>query len=214
MYPLLLTVFRPPEKGVKYIIGADVAEGLESGDSSHAKILDTNLREVACFHGKIDPDHFGKVLVELARIYNDALIVPEINNMGHTTLQAIKESGYLKVFMREVVDEVDQTKTTQKMGWQTNVKTKQQMLNRLISVYRDADVEIYDVNTLREMLTLVRESNGGVIMNSKDRVVATCLAVMGLDQIYKEGTVHNPNAKPKVHLQKVDKSREIILRGY
>lgn len=213
MYPHLLTVFKAYDRGKKYIIGADVAEGLEIGDSSHAKVFDTDLNEVACFHGKIDPDHFGRVLVELAKVYGDALIVPEVNNMGHTTLQAIKDEGYLKVYMREVVDEIDITKTTVKMGWQTNVKTKQLMLNRLISLYRDGLIKIFDVNTLREMLTLVREADGGVIMNSKDRVVATCLAAMGLDQIYKEGRVHDPNEKEKLHTQKVDYSRDYVLRG-
>lgn len=212
MYPKLLTVFKVPEKGKKYSIGADVAEGIEGGDASHAKIIDSDMNEVAIFHGHLDPDHFGKVLVELAQIYNNAIIVPEINNMGHTTLQAIKESGYLRVYMREVHDEIDQAKVTVKMGWRTTSSNKQTMLNLLIAAYRDSRIRFLDVDTLREMLRLTREDNGQVNLNGKDRVVATCLAIVGLDQIYEKATVYDPNKKEKVLFENKDLTRDLLLK--
>lgn len=211
MYPHLLTVLKVPERGKKYVIGADVAEGLEGGDASSGRVYDADtMEEVAFFHGQIDPDHFGNVLVDLALIYHEALIVPEINNMGHTTLEAIKKRGYLKVYMRAVKDEIDQNKITLKMGWRTTAANKQTLLNGLIARYRDGEIRIMDINVLLEMLKLTRGDNGQVELNGKDRVVATCLAIAGLDQLYEEGTVYDPNKKQKVLFESKDLYRETM----
>lgn len=213
MYPKLLTVYNTPKPVEKYSIGADVALGLEIGDASHAKILDSNMREVAHFHGQIDPDHFGRVLVELARIYNMAIITPEINSMGHTTLNAIKEMGYTRVYNREVNDELEEHKVTNKLGWQTNVKTKQVMLNGLIAAYRDNEVTILDIGTINEMIRCTRGEDGHADLNGKDRVVATCLAIQGFNQIYESATVWNPNnKKEKLMLETKDMTRAKILK--
>lgn len=211
MYPQMLKVFKAPEKGKKYVIGADVAEGVETGDFSNAFVLevDTN-RQVAVFHGHIDADHFGNVLVDLAEIYHNALIVPEINNMGHTTLQAIKDRDYLRVYMRAVYDQIEDQKETVKMGWRTTASSKQTMLSRLIARYRDREVKILDMGLLKEMANLNRESDGGVELTGKDRVVAACLALMGIDQIYEAAEVIVPGKKVKVSFENRDLYREKV----
>lgn len=207
MYPQMLKVFKTPEKGNKYIIGADIAEGVETGDFSHAFIMDTDLNQVAYFHGHIDPDHFGNVLVDLALVYNEALLVPEINNMGHTTIQAIKDRDYTKVYMRSVMDEIVEHET-KKMGWRTTRANKQSMLSKLVAFYRDNDIKILDALLLKEMMNLVRESDGDVELTGKDRVVAACLACMGLDQIFEAATVFTPGKKERIHFETKDMYRE------
>jgi hypothetical protein len=212
MYPKMLTVFQAPQEGKRYTIGGDVAEGVETGDFSHAFVLEADTRrQVAFFHGHIDPDHFGNVLVDLAEVYNRALLVPEMNNMGHTTLEAIKKRGYLKVYMRAVYDEIDSSKETLKMGWRTTVASKQQMISRLVSYYRDSDVQILDINTLREMMACAREADGNVEITGKDRVAAACLALMGLDQLHQSAVVIDPNKKEKILFETKDRFREVML---
>lgn len=212
LYPKFLTVYKVPVEGRKYVIGADVAEGLETGDWSNALVLDAEtLEEVAVFHGHLDPDHFGNVLVDLAEIYNRALLCPEINNMGHTTLEAIKKRGYLKVYMRAVMDQIEQSKETLQMGWRTTRSNKQTMISRLVAKYRDNETKINSVATLQEMMNCNREADGDVTLNGKDRVVGYCLALMGLDQIYEAATVSVPGKKQKTMYETKDTSREIIL---
>lgn len=211
MYPQYLTVFSPPVKGGKYIIGADVAEGVETGDFSNAPVFDVEtLEQVAVFHGHIDPDHFGNILVDLAEVYNDALINPEINNMGSTTLQAIKQRGYLRVYMRAVYEQIEDSKETLKMGWRTTRANKQLMLSKLVAKYRDGEIRIKDVNLLKEMMNLSRESDGDVELTGKDRVVGACLACVGIDQIYEPATVIVPGKKKKVIFEQEDKFRETL----
>lgn len=209
MYPDMLTVYFVPQKGEKYIIGADVAEGLETGDYSHAFIMTKDGKQVAHFHGHIDADIFGRILVELAKIYNDAFIVPECNNMGNTTITAIKNAGYLHVYMRSVFDEIGLVET-KKLGWRTSKTTKQTMLSRLIAAYRDDEIMILDVNLLKEMAKLTRESDGNVDLGGKDRVVAAALALMGIDQMYEPATVTNPEFRERIIYEDKDMYRDKI----
>ena len=197
MYEKMLTVFKVPTSGERYIIGADTAEGLSTGDFCSAFVMTRDCKQAAFFHGRIDPDHFGKLLVELAKIYNDALLVPEINNTGYATLAAIKNEGYLKVYMRQVFDEIGK-EATEKMGWRTQATNKQMMLSKLISFYRDSVIQILDIGLVKEMGSLTRESNGDVCLNGKDKVVATCLAIMGLEQCYEPAKVTLPSEYGKV----------------
>lgn len=211
MYEQYLKVYKVPEKDGKYIIGADVAEGVEQGDFSSAFVFNANtFEQVALFHGRLDPDHFGRVLVDIAKVYHDALIVPEINSMGHTTMTAIKDCDYLKVYMRAVYDEIEDEKETQKMGWRTTRSNKQFMLSKLVARYRDSEIRIRDVELLEEMMELHRESDGDVELTGKDRVVAACLACVGVDQIYEPATVIVPGKKKKVIFEREDKFREEI----
>lgn len=210
LYPKMLTIFKAPEKGRKYVIGADVAEGVSSGDFSHGFIMRDDGEQVGFFHGLLDPDHFGEVLVELGQFYNNALLVPEINNMGHTTLTAIKKRSYIHVYMRKVFDEI-LDEETEKMGWRTTSSNKLSVISKLISAYRDAELRILDINLLREMMSIKREDNGDIIITGKDRVAAACLAREGLGQLNYGAIVHYPNGKKKVFFEERDESRSYIL---
>lgn len=208
MYPQCFTVYEVPEKNKKYLIGADVAEGLAYGDFSSASVIDENFVQVAVFHGHVPPDIFGKILVEIAKSYNKALIIPELNNMGHTTLQAIKDAGYLNIYQREVKDEIDQSKISLKIGWRTTTSTKQKMINNLVARYRENEVKIRDVDLLREMAGLTRGNDGEVELNSKDRVVGMCLALMGIGQIRESIRVFSPGEVKKVIYETKDTSMD------
>lgn len=203
-----LTLFHYPKEGEAYAIGADVAEGLENGDHSTASVLNKNFEQVAVFKGHLDPDLFGKLLVELGTYYNQALLTPELNNHGHATLAAIKNENYYHVYRREIKDELADDKTD-KLGWLTNVKSKMKMLDDLKASYRDGSLKLNHEETLREMRTLTYEEDGNVTLNSKDLVVATGLAIQGLSQAVSPGslgTFDSASRKPKF------KSLEEVLK--
>lgn len=177
-YSSNLVVYSPPRAGKKYFIGADVSEGLADGDASSAYIMDSEYNQVGKWHGKIDPDEFGHLLIGLAEFFNDAFITVEKNNMGHTTVNTIKSEGYSRQFRIVKTDERTNEKT-EKIGWETNKKTKQQMLNEALADVRDGRSNIKDVKLAEEMSLLSRADNGDVVLNGRDRVVAFCLALMG-----------------------------------
>lgn len=182
-----LFVFKKPENRA-YAIGADVAEGLEEGDSSTACVMDKDMEACAVYCGKIDPDQFGVYLVRLAKWYNGALLTPEVNNHGHATVAAIKRESYYSVFKREVQEELGR-ELQDKIGWQTNSKTKMLMLDELVASFRDNLLKVNCASTLREMITINIEDGGDVVLNGKDRTVALGLAIQGL----KQAVVPNSN---------------------
>jgi hypothetical protein len=213
MFPEMLTIYEMPKKGKKYFIGADTAEGIETGDSSSACILDDDAKQVAFFHGKIDPDLYGTALVELARVYNNAFLVPEKNNMGHTVINAIKKQSYYRVYHPIIDDVIDADKETEKLGWVTTAKSKQKMINALIAAIREDDIVIRDASLLLEMSTLTREPNGNIILNGKDKTVAACLALMGMGKNYEAAKVFTPGEKKKTFYETKDTAREEIKKA-
>lgn len=181
-----LELYTPPRKGKEYYIGADVSEGLAIGDASSCFIMDGEFNQVGRWHGKIDPSDFGHLLIALGDIYNTALIAPECNNMGHTVVTVIKESGYPRLYKKVTEDKVKKTKSTT-YGYRTTEQSKNDMLNELIKLVKDRELRILDVKLPIQMNDVTRGENGRVNLNGKDRVVAAAIAVIARRQFKPRG---------------------------
>jgi hypothetical protein len=175
-------IYARPNANKRYVLGADVAEGLERGDYSAAYILDEDGVQVASYYGHIPPDAFGGELVKACKRYNTALAAPEINNHGHTVFAAMKNLGYNNFYVREQLDKRGRHLTPQ-LCWQTNSKTKRIMIDGLCKEFRDNGVVINDRNLLTEMSELTLDSDGGITLGGRDRVVAMAIAIQALKQI-------------------------------
>jgi hypothetical protein len=172
-----LKIYALPRDDKEYYIGADVAEGLAHGDASSCFVVDNNYNQVAAWHGKIDPDLYGHLLIALGVFFNDAFLCVENNNMGHTTITTIKNEGYSRQYKKVIEDKRTREKST-KFGWTTTGPSKMDMVNEGIARLRDKDVKILDNSLLLQMLQVTRGDNGNIDLNGKDRVVAYCLACM------------------------------------
>lgn len=154
-----LEVWAYPKPGEVYVIGADVAEGLEHGDYSSAHVKHIRSGEiVAHWHGHVPPDEYAEILALLGRWYNKALIGVENNNHGLTTCVALKQLKYPNIFYSKIIDERTK-KQTKKIGWTTSRKTKPLMLDDLYAALRDDAVIIRDKETIAELRTFVRDEN-------------------------------------------------------
>jgi hypothetical protein len=186
-----VSIFQEPLRGHGYVIGADVAEGLEHGDYSCGMVLDveTGLL-VATWHDKTDPDLFGEQLAILGRFYNTALIGVEINNHGHVTVTALRRIGYPRIFRRRQVGQITEGFAPQ-YGWHTNRVSKPKMIEGLNTALREGTLGIRCEYTLAELRTYVREyTQGGTVrMHGSphdDRVMALAIAVQMLDYTFVE----------------------------
>ena len=175
-----LRVWHEPEDGHRYVIGADVAEGLEKGDFSAAIVIDRDeWRQAAEFHGHVDPDLFGVELVKLAKWYNQAWLGIEANNHGLTTNKRVEALGYRRLYRRQVLDTVTK-KTTDRLGWLTTTQTRPLMLDELAENVRELWLVIYSEGLVHEMLTFVRDEKGKPAAQEgcfDDRVLAAAIAV-------------------------------------
>jgi len=75
----------------QYLISADVAEGLEKGDYSCAKVFDLeDWNQCAEWHGHIEHAEFGTEVYKMATHWNNAIVAIEANNHGHTSIERLK----------------------------------------------------------------------------------------------------------------------------
>lgn len=176
-----ISIWREPQPGMFYAIGADVAEGLVHGDYSCALVGDTDFDVVAMWHGHIDPDLYGLELVKLAKYYNDAYLGVENNNHGLTTLSTIKKEEYWNLFFTKSYDKIADTQT-QKLGWTTSIRTKPLMIDKLAQFVREHYLGIYSDLIIGEMFTYVIEDNGktNAQPGSNDDTVMACAILLQL----------------------------------
>lgn len=181
-------IWEEPQSRVQYVVGADVAEGLEHGDYSSAHVLNSDTGVLAAtWHDHTDPDLFGEQLDLLGRYYNNALVGVEINNHGHVTVSALRRLRYPRLFRRRAVGQVAETMAPQ-FGWHTNKVSKPKLIEGLNSAIRDGVIDVRDEHTLAELRTYIREytTGGGVKMHGSpydDRVMSLAIAVEMLEHV-------------------------------
>lgn len=164
-----LTFFRP------YVIGADTAG--TGQDYFTAKVIDnTNGRCVATLHIKnIDEDLFAHQLYCLGKYYFDALIGVEIN-YSRQPVRVLCDLEYKNLYARSRSDTKNANAT---YGFLTTSLTRPIIISNLVSVMRDSlDLET-DRQTLLEMASFVKNSNGkpcAVEGSHDDLVMASAIA--------------------------------------
>lgn len=173
----------PPNRDESYVIGVDVAEGLSYGDYSVAQVLDSLGRQVACWHGHIDPFEWGNAIGALGERFNNAYVIVERNNHGLTTLRRLQELGYPNLFVESSVDGAYGDKLTKRGGFLTTSKTKPLIIDNLAALLRQGESGIADQELINELRTYVIDEKGA--FNSQqgcydDRVMAFAIALHGL----------------------------------
>lgn len=149
-----LHIFEHPEPGKYYAIGADVAEGKAEGDYSVGMVGSDDFKVHCMWYGHIDPDLFGEELVKLAKYYNQAYLGVENNNHGLATIKAIQKKEYWNLYFTKTYDRITD-KTTQKVGWNTNSKTKPLMIDKLKEFIREMYLDIPFKIVIMEMLSYI-----------------------------------------------------------
>jgi len=173
-----LLVWEEPKPGRRYIIGADVAEGIGIGDFSVAEVIDHATGEqVAEWHGKCDPDEFGLILLALGRRYNTALLAVERNNHGLMTVTTVVNDRYPRVYSEFVPEPPGPPR--KRFGWRTDRKTRPLILDGMVKDVREDTHGIKGEGLIEEMMSFKRQDNGNMeadVNRHDDRVVAYSIA--------------------------------------
>ena len=203
-----LHIWQTPVAGADYVIGADVAEGLERGDFSDATVMAASDlvrggqrilsrgEVVARWRDKIDPDEFGDVLDRLGRMYGTALVGVESNNHGIATLSKLRSNGYPRVYRQRTLD--TRTKTeTERLGWMTTRRSKPYMIDGLGAMIRTGELIFYDDRLRRELLSYIRQPNGvlGDRNIHDDAVMSAAIAAVMLEHVH-EAIYRRPDEVP------------------
>lgn len=147
-------------KAHRYVVAVDASSGVSS-DYSAVQVIDVEeLEQVAEWQGKVDPDKLAETAFLLACVYNGATLAPEIT--GGWGFAVVKRCQAMmgawkgptnwrpQLYTRPVVDRISQ-KWTDLLGWDTNTKSRAQMLDVLEQSLRDGGLTIHGQRTLAEM---------------------------------------------------------------
>lgn len=163
---------------------------------------------VAQWYGHIDMDLLAWKAAQIAKYYDDALLVIESNTLETKDRDRIVEGGDQSEFIlnqiKDVYDNLYARKQSEadirehravKYGFHTNVVTKPKIISTLVKVVREHLYIERDERCLDEYLTYERKQNGayGAIQGKHDDLLMTraiglhvCLFEMELPRIVKE----------------------------
>lgn len=191
-----LKVWDKPQVGVKYYISGDVASGSLKGDFSVASVMydDNGITKVAArLRDKMPPEVFGDELIKLGLWYNTALIAPESNNHGLTTINQIKNRNYPNMYKSIKTYKQDYELASTDFGWDTNRETKLLSTNRLIDRIRKRKFIDLDEEFCKEMGYYYEDEKGSRNARSgkhDDIIMSNAIGVMMFDN-----TPRRQNAK-------------------
>jgi hypothetical protein len=144
----------------RYVVSVDTSSG-GSVDYSGIQVIDVEaFEQVAEYQAKVDPDLLAVEAYRIGRVYNDALVAPEITGgWGFTIASELKRLRYPRLYTRRIRDRLSD-KWTDVLGWDTTTKTRAVMLDTLERVVREREFELRSARTLAEMVTFVRGGEG------------------------------------------------------
>jgi len=122
---------------------------------------------------KAEPFEFARVLVALAKRYNNALLGIECNNHGRSVIDCVLDLGYRNLWVDEIPD--PPRRPRKRWGWRTDRKTKPVIINSLIRDVLEDTHGIRSAELIEEMLSYKRQSDGGTEADygrHDDRVMA------------------------------------------
>lgn len=157
-----IRIYREPEPGVPYVIGADTAgsDGKDKdSDFFAAHVLDNRTgAQVAVLHGRLGEREFTEQLFALGKTYNNALIGIETNYSTYPN-ELIQLMGYRRLYVQQHTDDFTK-KIITKYGWDTNRVTRPLIIDGLKDVAKHSMELIGDIPTLQEMLVFIKNAAG------------------------------------------------------
>lgn len=165
-----LAIWTPPQPGRRYVMGADVAEGIAGGDYDACAIWEAETwDQVAELHGLWEPEEYAEFLAVVGDVYRaDALV--ERNQHGHAAIARLRRLRYPRIGLGR----------DGRAGWVTNQQTKPQMIDQLAGALKDHLCRIRSRAAIAELL-VYRKLDGGKTGApagyNDDRVMSQALAL-------------------------------------
>lgn len=160
-----LWIFENPIPGGMYVISCDVSSGNSDDFSAfHVLRMDGNFKQCAEYKGKITPDVLGDVLVDAAKMYNNAVIATERNaGWAGQTIMKINLLGYPFLYYSPKsgaagagsVDVYTAQLNDMQPGYVVTSLNRVPMLAKLEEILRLNHLEISSSRTVAELKTFI-----------------------------------------------------------
>lgn len=189
-----LTIWRMPVPGRSYVIAADSSLGMDddSRSRSSGEVLDMEtMEQVAEYDAAAAPHVLGRHLVGMGRLYNDALLCPEVQASGggggREVLRYIQECDYWNIhrWKGSGPDQIDQ-KPGKLYGWETTSRTRPRMLANLIQVVKEQSCIIHSRTLLDQFHNFGQNDSERyeAISGHDDLLIAYSIALVSRSENY------------------------------
>jgi len=175
--------------------GSDHSEGIGEDSNTNAVFNFTTGELVSTYaNNEIAPDIATHEFSRIGGEYGNCMWAPEVNNKcGGIVLATVMSIGYPTLYRQKIIKdgvEID----GQKVGWDTNSKTKNTMYFEFRRDYNDGLIHIYDIEVLKEMKAYgnadLQEKTTGLITRHFDLLTAVVIAWQMRKEIPEKRTVN------------------------
>lgn len=151
-------IWKAPEEGHKYLIGADTSMGFEDDKHSRsaAEILDMETLEQVGEYDCASPTYvMARHLAVMGKRYNNAFLAPEITASGggggrELLAYLLKDHNYYHIYRNKQIDTIKQD-GGHKWGWETTAKTRSRMIARIVEVVKKKLCIIHSESLLTQL---------------------------------------------------------------
>jgi hypothetical protein len=183
-----IEIYRLPESGRKYVIGADPAEGNPGSDDSALTVLERDSgEEVAALAGKLQPSTFAFYIDQVGQFYSQADVLVERNNHGHAVLLWLRDNSKL----RRLKGRDD------KEGWHSTTLGKSLLYDNCADVFRDRETILHSFESFNQLASIEGSTLRAPEGEFDDRADGYALALMARLTPAEQGAQAAP---AKVHL--------------
>lgn len=202
-----ISIWEYPIPHAPYVIGGDPGGLKATADPTHAYVMHKLTRKVvAMIHGNMEDTDTTDFLERLGYFYNRAKLVVE-NNQNPAVANELHRRSYpnLYYYFPEAVIEAHVQGTP---GWNTNKKTRKEMIARVRQFYRERLVHNPDEGLPSEMETFIwipfqtardPDLDGSYYAQSgahDDRIMSSAMCVMHLDDDIPPEALTPPEVNP------------------
>lgn len=140
-----LQVYVAPQRGSRYVIGVDPAEGNPTSDDSALTVMDAATgEEVAVLSGKVQPAVLAAYADQIGYYYNNADLMVERNNHGHAVLLWLEMHSSLRRLEGH----------DGKPGWLSSALGKTLLYDGLADCFRDKDTLMHSFETYIQLASI------------------------------------------------------------
>lgn len=156
-----IEVWKHPEPGHQYVIGADTSMGYDEGTGkqqrsrSSACVLDmATLEQCAEYDASTPPHMQARHLAHMGTRYNNALLAPEVTASGggggRELIVYLKELQYWNIHVWRHADRIRRQQGSI-YGWETNTRTRPMMIARIREVINERTTTIHSAELLKQL---------------------------------------------------------------
>ena len=205
-----LAVFENKQEGHNYIVTVDVSRGIGNDYSAFTVIDTTTLpyKMVARYrNNEIKPILFPNVVVDVAKNYNSAYILCEVNDIGGQVADIIQyDLEYENLLMCSMRGRAGQQlgqgfsgKKTQ-LGLKMSTAAKQVGCSNLKALIEEDKLLINDYDTIAELTTFIQKGQSFAAEEGCNDDLAMCLVIfswMAMQPYFKE--MHDNDVRQRIY---------------